>query len=112
MLFRSKGSLKPKMNQVKGKPLKPGPGSLFETIERFMEFTDIGRIGCINITRRLLHVNLFLKVAMEKGIGHIKLLQRPTAADSNGKSQSNCGKFDNRTESLLSNQCQLVGETL
>ena len=62
--------------------LKPGPWGLFETIEGFLEFTNILRMMCINIPRGLYHVYLLLKYTMKKGILNIQLFERPIELNS------------------------------
>ena len=57
-----------KMKKMKGKSLKPCPGSLFKAIERLMQTADIGWMCGIFIPWRLCHINLLLKEAMEKGL--------------------------------------------
>ena len=56
------------MQKLNGKPVKPSPGCLLQSIKGLMEFTNMMRIRRINIPRRLLHIYLLLKVAMKEGI--------------------------------------------
>ena len=58
---------------------------MFETIEGLMQLANIGRVSCINIAWRLLHVDFLLEMAMKKSIRQIKLFQRPITTDNNGK---------------------------
>jgi hypothetical protein len=48
--------------------MEPGTGGLFQAINCSVEFADIRRTSRIYKTRRLLHINLFVKKAMKKGI--------------------------------------------
>ena len=53
------------MKKMEGEPFKPGPRSLFKTIQGFMKFAHIRRMERIHITRWLLHKDIFLKMKEE-----------------------------------------------
>jgi hypothetical protein len=60
-----------------GKSLVPGPWSLFEAIEGLVQTTHIVRTPGVNEARRLLTIDLLVKVAMKKGILDVELVNRP-----------------------------------
>ena len=58
----------------------PSIGGLLEPIQRLLEFANMLREAGINIARRLLHVDSFIKHAMKKSIGNIQLIDEPIVA--------------------------------
>jgi hypothetical protein len=66
-----------------------------------VETTDVVRMSGINKTRRLLTVNHFVKVAVEKGILDIKLTDRPITGDSDAEDEAYGFKLGNRTKGLV-----------
>ena len=55
-------------------------GGLLEPIQRLLEFANMLREAGINIARWLRHVDSFIKHAMKKSIGNIKLIDEPIVA--------------------------------
>ena len=96
------------MKQLKSKPLKPSPRSLFKTIKSLMKKADMSKKSKINITLRLSHKDLFLKNAMEKGITDMQLPQFPTMLHIQSKKKSNSSRLDNRTKSRIIIQAILL----
>ncbi|CAL9010099.1 unnamed protein product, partial [Prunus brigantina] len=64
----------------------------------FVELANIRRTSGINKTRRLSHVDIFLKKPMEKGIFDVKLTKGPTTRNCKAENSTNDGRLDNRTE--------------
>lgn len=52
----------------------PGTRRLFKAIKRFPKFTNVVRKLSVDITRRLLHVNFFMKSAMQERVVNIELV--------------------------------------
>jgi hypothetical protein len=75
---------------------KPSPGSLFETIQRFLKKTSMIRSRGILKTQRLLTVNCFLKRAMEESIFDVELVNRPLRRDSYTDYCANGAGLNNR----------------
>jgi hypothetical protein len=63
----------------------PSTRSLFQPIQRFNKPTIVIRLARISKTRRLSHVYLLIKKAIEKGILDIKLTKMPLARESHGE---------------------------
>lgn len=82
------------------KPLKPGPWGLFETIEGFLEFTNILRMMCINIPRGLYHVCLPLSTPWRKEFWTSSYL-RGQLNWTTRENDSHCRWFDHRDKSLI-----------
>ncbi|KAM2697115.1 hypothetical protein EV1_041414 [Malus domestica] len=57
--------------------VKPGPMSLLQSIQGFSKFVDMMRIIGITETGGLLHIDIFLKVSMQKSITDIQLVEKP-----------------------------------
>ena len=68
----------------------------------------VGATG-INKTRRLLAIDLLVKIAVEEGILDIKLVDRPRTGDRNGEDDADGGRFDNRAERLVEVDARLLG---
>jgi hypothetical protein len=58
-------------------------------------------VSWIGETRELTAVDSLSEDAMEEGILHIKLLNRPVIGDSSGEHRAHGGQFHNRAESLV-----------
>ena len=69
------------MKKLSSKPLKPGSGSLFESINGLVLLAHIVRMLWINIALWLRHINFLLEDAMKECIANIKLSQRPVERD-------------------------------
>jgi len=65
-----------------------------------MQSTNLSLIGR-NESRRLSHVNLFLKNAIKESIVDIMLLKRPIVRNSKRENQPNSNRFDYRRKGLL-----------
>lgn len=70
------------------------------------------RIARVSEPRRLMHINCLLKMAMQKGILHIKLVNGPLAGDGKTENCTNGGRFDNQTESLITVYPGLLAATI
>ena len=64
-------SKKSQMEELIGKAVKLGPRGLFQTINGFVQETDMMRLRDILIPKWLTHVNLLLQHSMKKGIRNI-----------------------------------------
>jgi hypothetical protein len=69
---------------MSGEPLKPGARGLLKPIERFLETTYVGGIARIDETRRLLTIDFFREIPMEKGVFDVELVNRPVLGESKG----------------------------
>jgi len=67
------GRCEPQLNQLAAKSCIPSTWSLFETIKSLIQFANIGWMFLIFVSRRLTHIDLFLKNTMKKGILYIQL---------------------------------------
>lgn len=74
--------LKPQAKSMLSKALIPCPRGLFETIEGPLKVTHIIWMLWVSKTRRLVHKNSLLKMAVKKGVLHIELMNRPVSGDS------------------------------
>ena len=75
------------MKQMRGKPLKPCPWCLFETIEKLMQSTDIIWMSRIHISWRLMHIYFFFQKAMKKCMWHIKVSQFPSTTSNKAQKE-------------------------
>ena len=57
--------------QKRREAIIPSTGGLLEAIEGLFELADKMWMARINITRRLIHINVLVESAMEKSIAHI-----------------------------------------
>lgn len=71
------GGTEAKFDDKLGEPSEPGTRSLSKPIKGLVEQTHGIRAVCIDEIRRLLIEHMFTQMAMEKGIGDIKLLCPP-----------------------------------
>ena len=62
------------------KSLVPCMRSLLEAIDYFIEFTYMRRMIFINKSWWLSHEDILDKMALEKGVVYIKLLERPVSS--------------------------------
>src|SRR6266540_6320693 len=83
----------------RGEALKPGAGSLLEAIERATETTDVTIRN--RVSRRRVHVDLLMQLAMKKSILHIKLRDGPSANRSNSNKSMDSGPMGNMSKCLL-----------
>lgn len=67
--------MKAPVKKYKMKSFKPSLGSLLESIQSSMKFTDPIKTRVADKTRRLFHVYVFFEKAIEKNIIKIKLAQ-------------------------------------
>jgi hypothetical protein len=65
-----------------GETLVPGPRSLFQTIERALQKTNIIRVSGVDEAWRLLGVHSLLQMTMKKSILHVQLVNQPGARSS------------------------------
>ena len=65
----------------------------------------------INIPRRLFHINMFSKGAIEESILDIELPKRPFICYSKKKNNTNSSSFDNQTESVSVVETRYLGIT-
>ena len=89
------------MAKVSGEPLVPRLRSLFETVQRTLQETDIVKMSGVDEARRLLAIDSLLQVTMKKGVLHIELVDRPAAGGGDAEDDTNGGRFDNRIERLV-----------
>ncbi|KAL2583894.1 hypothetical protein AAZX31_14G103900 [Glycine max] len=79
---------------------KPSTRRLLQPIERSMKLTHKAILPLSNKPRWLLHINILLKITVEKGILNIKLMEGPVTNSSHSKKQTNSGEFGDRRESI------------
>ena len=79
---------------------KPGSRRLLQPIERSVKLTHKTILPLSNKCRRLLHINILLKITMEEGILNIKLMERPMTHDSHSKKQADKSDFGYRRKSI------------
>jgi hypothetical protein len=68
-------SCEPFFQKISGLSLIPRPWSLFETIQGFLQLVDMLRIVRIHKSFWLLHINFFLKNAIQKDTFDIHLVK-------------------------------------
>lgn len=78
----------PKGGNEGGKPLIPSMWCLFKTIERFGETTDKVCPRGINKVKRLLTIYSLRKIAVQKGIFNIELMNMPISSNIKSKNNS------------------------
>jgi hypothetical protein len=76
------GSDKAQLEKLRAKTGKPGTGSLFEIIKSLVKLANVSGVCRISKARRLRHVHVFIKKAMQKCILYINLSKIPTLGDS------------------------------
>jgi hypothetical protein len=69
-------------------------------------------VSWIGETRVLAAVDSFSEGAMEEGILHIKMLNRPVMGDNSGEHRAHGSRFHNRAESLIIVDSGALSETL
>jgi len=79
---------------------KPSARRLLQPIERSVKLTNKTILPLSNKPRRLLHINILLKITVEKGILNIKMMEGPMTDSSHSKKQTNSGEFGYRRESI------------
>ena len=79
---------------------KPSPRGLLQPIEGSTQLTHKTILPLSNKPRRLLHVDLFLKVTMKKCIFNIKLMERPITHGSHSKEQTDSSDLSDWRESI------------
>lgn len=94
---------------VSGKTLIPHTWCLFESVQIFVKVIDMRRLFRINEPRLLLAVDGFIQTATEECILDIELVDGQRTGNNKIKNESNCGGFDNRTESLVEVNARLLG---
>jgi hypothetical protein len=62
---------------ILSEPLVPCSGSLLEAIEGLVKMADVVRTAGVNKARRQLTVDLLVKIAVEKGVLDVKLVDGP-----------------------------------
>ena len=81
--------------------LVPRSWCLLEPIERLVEPTHVLGVSQVDEARRLLTVDLFVEIAMEKSILDVKLMYRPPPRGSDAEDDPDGGRFDNGTKCLI-----------
>jgi hypothetical protein len=69
---------------MRGEPLKPGARGLLKPVERFLETTNVRGIARIDEARRLLTIDFFREIPMEKGVFDVQLVYGPVLGESKG----------------------------
>ena len=62
--------------------MEPCVRALLKSLDGLLKETYHRRLSLSNIPRRLLHVHLFRKVTIKKGIGDVELMKRPCLVES------------------------------
>jgi hypothetical protein len=92
-------SNKSSSNDNRGEALKPSMRSLFETIERTAETTDMALRNIV--AKRWVHVDLLMQLTVKKIILHVKLRDGPPMNRSHRNKSMNGGPMSNRSKSLI-----------
>lgn len=92
--------VKAPIKKYKMKSFKPSLGSLLESIQSSMKFTDPIKTRVADKTRRLFHVYVFFEKAIEKNIIKIKLAQ----GDGQWENYTNCCRFNDMTKCIMKNK--------
>jgi hypothetical protein len=71
------GLNKSQSKEVRGEPVVPSPGHLFQPVERLVEAVDPVRLHGINKPCRLATVDYLWESTMQEHVLHIKLVDRP-----------------------------------
>ncbi|KAL2656120.1 hypothetical protein AAZV13_04G103300 [Glycine max] len=79
---------------------KPSLRGLLQPIERSTQLTNKTILPLSNKPRRLLHINLLLKITMEESILNVKLMKRPMTHGCHSKKQTNSGDFSHRRKGV------------
>ena len=82
-----------------GKSIVPGTRSLFQSVKRFVKFADIMRKLGVPETYWLMHIESFMKFAMDKCIFN-KLMDRPRLRKSNAENNTDSSGLDNWIKSI------------
>jgi hypothetical protein len=86
---------------VVGEALVPRPGRLLQAIKRLVEQADVLGPSGVDEARWLLAVDHLVKIAMQEGVLNVKLMNRPSARDGDAEDDTDRGRFNNQTESLV-----------
>ena len=78
------------------KTIEPRPQCLTEAVERAREEADVVGSCVVDEAGRLLTVDPFLKIAVQKGVGDVKLVRRPVLASDECEHRTDRGWFDYR----------------
>jgi hypothetical protein len=62
---------------ILSEPLVPCSGSLLEAIEGLVKTADVVRTARVNKARRLLTVDLLVKIAVKEGVLDVELMDGP-----------------------------------
>jgi hypothetical protein len=95
---------------VVSETLVPGPWSLLEAVEGLVQTTYVVRTPGVNKARRLLTVDLLVKVAMKKGILDVELVNRPRPRESDAEDDADRGWLDDGAEGLVEINPRLLRE--
>ncbi|KAL3015697.1 hypothetical protein AAZX31_06G170900 [Glycine max] len=79
---------------------KPCSRRLFQPIKRPTKLTHKAILPLSNKPRRLLHINILLKITVEEDILNIKLMKGPMTDGRHSKKQTNSGELGYRRESI------------
>jgi hypothetical protein len=103
-------SNKPQAMSIVRETLVPGSRSLLEAVQGLVKPTNMSRMHGVDKARRLLTIDLLVKIPMKKCILDVQLMNRPGSRDGNAKDDANRGRLDDWTESLIKINTMLLRE--
>ena len=93
-----------------GETLVPRSRGLLEAVQRLVQATDVvGAVG-VDEARRLLTLDLLVKIAMEEGILDVELVERPGARYREAEDDADRGRLDDGAECLVKVDPRLLRE--
>jgi hypothetical protein len=87
--------------QESGKTTVPSPGGLLEAVEGLVKLADHVGVSKVDKPNGLSAVDCLHQGAVEEGVLHIKLVDRPVPGQSESQDSPDGGRLDHRTKSLV-----------
>jgi hypothetical protein len=87
--------------QEGGEVTLPSPGYLLEAVEGLIELADQVGLSRVDKPNGLGAVDRLRQGAMEEGIPHVELVDRPVPGQCQGQNSPDGGRLDHRTEGLV-----------
>jgi hypothetical protein len=79
----------------------PSPRRLLESVQGLLHEAHVVGGGRVDEAGRLLTVDGLVQVAMEKGVLHVQLMDRPGAKSGDAEDDPDGGRLDSWTERLV-----------
>jgi hypothetical protein len=79
----------------------PSPRRLLESVQGLLHEAHVVGGGRVDEVGRLLTVDGLVQVAMEKGVLHVQLMDRPGAKSGDAEDDPDGGRLDSWTERLV-----------